>query len=191
MKKSLAKTILGDWNTKTIVGVAIGAALFGVLMNFGSIKVFTNTNLTTAMLVPIIVGGLFGPFPALVAAGLGNVIADLIGGWGFWFDWSIGNAILGFFVGALPIYGAVIEDGIFEVKHMIIYAIVCIIGNALAFGVITPIFSTLLYQSELKVTFMQALTGGASNCLVLIIIGIPLLKALAARNAKNVNLTKE
>lgn len=191
MKKSLAKTILGDWNTKTIVGVAIGAALFGVLMNFGSIKVFTNTNLTTAMLVPVIVGGLFGPLPALVAAGLGNVIADLIGGWGFWFDWSIGNAILGFFVGALPIYGAVIEDGIFEVKHMIIYAIVCIIGNALAFGVITPIFSTLLYQSELKVTFMQALTGGASNCLVLIIIGIPLLKALAARNAKNVNLTKE
>lgn len=191
MKKSLAKTILGDWNTKTIVGVAIGAALFGVLMNFGSIKVFTSTNLTTAMLVPVIVGGLFGPLPALVAAGLGNVIADLIGGWGFWFDWSIGNAILGFFVGALPIYGAVIEDGIFEVKHMIIYAIVCIIGNALAFGVITPIFSTLLYQSELKVTFMQALTGGASNCLVLIIIGIPLLKALAARNAKNVNLTKE
>ena len=39
-----------------IVGVAIGAALFGVLMNFGSIKVFTNTNLTTAMLVPVIVG---------------------------------------------------------------------------------------------------------------------------------------
>lgn len=191
MKNSLLKTFVGEWNTKTIVGVAIGAALFGVLMNFGSIKVFTNTNLTTAMLVPVIVGGLFGPLPALLAAGIGNVIADLIGGWGFWFDWSIGNAFLGLFVGALPLYGAKIEDGVFEVKHMIIYAILCIFGNALAFGVITPIFSTLLYQSELAVTFMQALTGGASNCIVLIVIGIPLLKILAARNARNNNLIKE
>lgn len=191
MKKSIWKKLVGEWNTKTIVGVAIGAALFGVLMNFGSIKVFTNTNLTTAMLVPVIVGGMFGPLPAMLAAGIGNVIADLIGGWGFWFDWSIGNAFLGLFVGALPLYGANIEDGIFQVKHMVIYAICCILGNALAFGVITPIFSTLLYQSELTVTFMQALTGGASNCVVLIVIGIPLLKILAARNAKNNNLRKE
>ena len=75
MKKSFWKTLVGTWNTKTVVGVAIGAALFGVLMNFGSIKVFTNTNLTTAMLVSVIVGGLFGPLPAFVAAGVGNVIA--------------------------------------------------------------------------------------------------------------------
>ena len=33
-----------------------------------------------------------------LAAMIGNVISDLIGGWGFWFDWSIGNGILGFFV---------------------------------------------------------------------------------------------
>ena len=191
MKKSFWKTLVGTWNTKTVVGVAIGAALFGVLMVYGSIKVFTNTNLTTAMLIPVIVGGMFGPLPAMVATGVGNVIADLIGGWGMWFDWSIGNAVLGLFVGALPLYGAKIEDGIFNVKHMIIYTILCILGNALAFGIVTPIFSTLLYQSELTITFMQSLTGGVSNCAVLIIVGIPLLKIMAARNARNNNLTKE
>ena len=31
MKKSFWKTLVGNWNTKTVVGVAIGAALFGVL----------------------------------------------------------------------------------------------------------------------------------------------------------------
>ncbi len=191
MKKSFWKTLLGTWNTKTVVGVAIGAALFGVLMNFGSIKVFTNTNLTTAMLIPVIVGGMFGPLPAMVATGVGNVIADLIGGWGLWFDWSIGNAVLGLFVGALPLYGAYIDEGIFKVKHMIIYAVLCVIGNALAFGVVTPIFSTILYQSELTITFMQSLTGGLSNVAVLLIIGIPLLKLLAARNARNNNLSAE
>lgn len=191
MKKSFWKTLVGTWNTKTVVGVAIGAALFGVLMNFGSIKVFTNTNLTTAMLVSVIVGGMFGPLPAFVAAGVGNVIADLIGGWGLWFDWSVGNAVLGLFVGALPLYGAKIEDGIFTVKHMIIYTILCILGNALAFGVVTPIMTALFYGGELTVTFLQSLTGGVSNCAVLIIIGIPLLKIMAARNARNSNLTKE
>ena len=191
MKKSFWKTLVGEWNTKTVVGVAIGAALFGVLMNFGSIKVFTNTNLTTAMLVSVIVGGMFGPLPAFVAAGVGNVIADLIGGWGLWFDWSVGNAVLGLFVGALPLYGAKIEDGIFTAKQMIIYTIQCIIGNALAFGVVTPILTAVFYGGELTITFLQSLTGGISNCAVLIIIGIPLLKAMAARNARKSNLTKE
>jgi energy-coupling factor transport system substrate-specific component len=143
------------------------------------------------MLIPVIVGGMFGPLPALVATGVGNVIADLIGGWGLWFDWSIGNAVLGLFVGALPLYGAKIEEGIFNVKHMIIYAVLCILGNALAFGIVTPIFSTILYQSELTITFMQSLTGGLSNVAVLLIVGIPLLKLLAARNARNNNLSAE
>ncbi len=191
MKKNFWKTLVGTWNTKTVVGVAIGAALFGVLMVFGSIKVFTNTNLTTAMLVSVIVGAMFGPLPAMVAAGVGNVLADLIGGWGMWFDWSIGNAFLGLFVGALPLYGAKIEEGIFNVKHMIIYVVMCILGNALAFGVITPIFSTIIYGRELTITLMQSLAGSISNCAVLIIIGIPLLKLLAARNARKSNLTKE
>ncbi len=191
MKKSFWKTLVGTWNTKTIVGVAIGAALFGVLMNFGSIKVFTNTSLTTAMLIPVIVGGMFGPLPAMVATGVGNVIADLIGGWGLWFDWSVGNAVLGLFVGALPLYGAYIEDGIFTVKHMITFAICCIVGNVFAFCVVTPIFSTLFYQSELAITFTQAGVSCVSNCAVMLIIGIPLLKILAARNARNNNLTIE
>lgn len=190
-KKNLAQLILGDWNTKTVVGVAIGAALFGVLMVYGGVKVFTNTNLTTAMLIPVIVGALFGPVPALVACFFGNVIADLIGGWGFWFDWSIGNGVLGFFVGLLPLYGADIQKGVFTVKHAIIFAIIAVLGNALAFGVVTPLFTLLFFGGELNITFLQSLTGGASNVLVLTVLGIPLLFALAKRNASSQNLVKE
>ena len=109
MKESKWKQFLGVWNTKTIVGVAIGAALFGVLMVFGGIKIFSNTSLTSAMVVVVVVAALFGPVPAALTAGIGNVIADLIGGWGFWFDWSFGNLVLGLFVGLLPLYGAKIQ----------------------------------------------------------------------------------
>jgi len=190
-EKSKLSLLLGVWNTKTIVGVAIGAALFGVLMVFGGIKVFTNTSLTSAMIVVIVVAGLFGPLPAAVAAGVGNVIADLIGGWGFWFDWSIGNFVLGLFVGLLPLYGAKIEDGIFTVKHAIIYIITVIVGNAVAFGVVTPLLTYLFYSSELTITWMQALSAIISNGVVLIVIGIPVLTLLAKRNARKTNLVKE
>ena len=54
-KQSIGRVLLGTWNTKTIIGIAIGAALFGVLMNFGGIRVFTNTSLTTAMIIDVIV----------------------------------------------------------------------------------------------------------------------------------------
>ena len=190
-KESFGKILLGKWDTKTVVGVGIGVALFGVMMNYASITVFTTTKLTLAMIVPVIVGGLFGPLPAALAAGLGNVLADLIGGWGFWFDWSLGNALLALIVGSLKLYGADINNGVFTPKQMVIYAVLCVVGNALAFGVVTPILTALLYQGELNITFIQSLSGGISNTAVLVLAGIPILKALAARNARGTNLSKE
>lgn len=190
-KKGIGKLLLGTWDTKTIVGVAIGAALFGVLMDFGGIRVFSNTSLTSAMIVIPVVAGLFGPLPAALAAGIGNVLADLIGGWGFWFDWSIGNFVLGFIVGLLPVYGARIDEGIFTVKHIIIYIITVVVGNVVAFGAVTPLFTYFFYSGELAITWMQGVSAILSNGAVLIIIGVPLLYLLAKRNAKKTNLEEE
>ncbi|MGX8691645.1 MAG: ECF-type riboflavin transporter substrate-binding protein [Eubacteriales bacterium] len=189
--KSLGQKLLGVWNTKTIVAVAIGAALFGVLMNYGGIPVFTNTSLTTAMIVPVVVGAMYGPLPAAVAAGVGNVIADLIGGWGMWYDWSIGNFVAALFVGLLPVYGAYITEGKFTVKHAVIYALCCIVGNGLAFGVVTPILTSLFYGGDLNVTFLQAIWGSLSNILVEVVVGLPILFMLAKRYASRSNLEEE
>ena len=190
-KKSAGSLLVGEWNTKTIVAVAIGAALYGVLMVYGGIPIFTNTSLSSAMIIPVVVGGLFGPLPALLSCGVGNVIADLIGGWGMWFDWSIGNAVMAFCVGLLPVYGARIKEGIFSVKHAIIYAVCCVLGNVIAFGVITPIFSYLLYASDLNVTFLQAFAATLGNSAVLIVVGIPILIVLAKRFKARSNLAQD
>ena len=187
----MLKKFVGEWNTKTIVAVAIGAALYGVLMVWGSIPVFTNTNLTSAMTIPVVVGALFGPLPATVALLVGNCLADLIGGWGFWFDWSIGNGVLGLFVGLLPLYGADIKNGIFKVKHAVIYTICCVLGNAIAFGIVTPVMTALLYSADLEITFIQSLAGGISNTAVLVVIGIPVLVLLSKRYASRANLVEE
>ena len=185
------KSKLGVWTTKSIVTMGLGAALYGVLMVYGAVPIFTNTNLSFAMIVPVFVGGLFGPLPAMITCGVGNVIADLIGGWGLWFDWSIGNAVMGLFVGMLPLYGADIANGVFKVKHAVIYAILCVVGNMLAFGVVTPIFSTTLYGQDLNITLMQAVFATAGNTLVLVVAGIPILVLLSKRAASKMNLKKE
>ena len=190
-KQSLGSILLGKWNTKTIVGIAICAALFGVLMNFGSIRVTTNTSLTTSYIVLPIVGALFGPLPAFLTGLIGNTIADLIGGWGLWFDWSFGNAVAGFFMGLLPLYGAKIEDGVFTVNHAIIYAVVTVVGVGIGFGLVTPVLTYLFYSSELTVTWIQAWAAIVSDASVAIIVGVPVLFALAKRNARGTNLSKE
>ena len=189
--QSIGRLIVGKWTTQTLVTVAVGAALFGVLMVFGSIPVFANTFLTSAMIVPVVVGSLFGPIPAFVTMAVGNFIADLIGGWGFWFDWSLGNGVLGLFIGALPLYGARVRDGIFEVKHAIIYAVLVVIGNAVAFGIVTPIMTSIFYAADLEITFIQAIFGGVSNTIVLIVVGIPVLFLLANRFKRRSNLSME
>lgn len=191
MKKESFVNKLGTFDTKTIVGIAIGAALYGVLMVYGGIKVFTNTSLSSAMLIDVIVGALFGPIPAMLTAFFGNVIADMIGAWGFWFDWSIGNGVLGLFVGLLPFYGARISDGVFDLKHAVIYVLCVLVGNAVAFGLVTPVLTSVFYASELTITWSQALTALVGNASVQIIIGLPLLFALASRNKKAMHLEKE
>ena len=190
-EKTVWQKLLGTWNTRTIVGVAIGAALFGVLLDYAGIKVAVNTSLSPAFIIPAIVGGLFGPLPAGLACGLGNVFGDLIGGWGFWFDWACGNFVAGFFAGLFVLFGADIENGIFEAKHAIIYAILCIVGCALGFGVVTPVLTYAWYSSELTITWIQAEAAIISDASVMIILGIPVLYALAKRNARATNLVKE
>jgi energy-coupling factor transport system substrate-specific component len=189
--ENYGRIILGKWNTRTLVAVAVGAALFGVLMVYGSIPVFTNTQLTSAMIIPVVVGGLFGPLPAFVTLLIGNVLADTIGGWGYWFDWSIGNGILGFFIGTLPLYGARIDEGIFKVQHAIIYVVIAIVGNAVAFGLVTPLLTSLFYAADLEITFLQAFASGLSNTLVLIVIGIPILILLSRRFGRRKDLKEE
>lgn len=187
-QKSIGKKILGDWNTKTVVTIAIGAALYGVLMVYGGIPVFTNTNLSTALLVPVVTGALVGAVPTAITLFLGNVIADLIGGWGLWFDWSIGNGVMGFFIGLLPVYGANITEGIFKVKHAVLYCIVTGLGTGLALVGVIPVLTAVLYGGELSVTFAQGFVAWGANALVLLVAGVPILALMANRFKARSNL---
>lgn len=188
---SLKAALLGPTNTESIVAIAIGIALFGVLMVYGGIQVTTNTKLTTAYLIPVIVGAYYGAVPAALVAGVGNVLADLIGGWGIWPDWAIGNAIAGFFIGLLLVYGTDVKKGVFTLKHAVIFTITTVVGQLIAFILVVPVATTLIFQSELTITYVQSSFAAVSNSAVVLVAGIPLLFVLANRNKAKTNLVKE
>ncbi len=188
---SIWKKLLGNWETKTVVAVAVGAALFGVLLDYVSIPVFTNTKLSVAYLVPVFVGALFGPLPAGIVGLLGNFFADLLAGSGFWPEWWIGNFIATFVIGLLPIYGARIKEGVFNAKHAIIFTITSLLGLLVSFGFVSPFLNTIFYGGEKTINFAQGWVAVVSDGIVTVVAGLPLLYLLAKRYKKNTNLTKE
>jgi energy-coupling factor transport system substrate-specific component len=70
--------------------------------------------------------------------------------------------------------------------------VVCaVVGNAIAFGLVTPLLTTLIYASDLEITFLQAFVSGISNTLVLVVVGIPILVLLSRRFKRRSNLSVE
>ncbi len=177
--------------TQQIVAIAIGSALFAVLMNYGGISIYTNTKLTTAYIIPVIIGAFFGPIPAALVGFIGNFLADTIGGWGYWFDWSFGNLFCALFIGSLNLYGVRIREGIYNIKHAIIFSIIAVLGNAVSFGLITPFFTKIIHGGELVITLAQAQVAVLSNSVVILIVGNIVLFALARRYKKQNNLVEE
>lgn len=190
-RESVFGKLVGKWSTQSIVTVAIGAALFGVLLDFVGIPVYTNTKLSVAYLVPVFVGATYGPLPAGLIGLFGNFFADLIAGSGFWPEWWVGNFIAAFIIGLLPLYGAKIADGIFSKKHAVIFAVTSLLGLLVAFGFIAPFLNTLFYGGEKLINFAQGYIAVVTDGAITILAGIPLLFSLANRNKKNSHLTKE
>ena len=174
---------IGDWNIKTILGILIGAVVFGILMNYCAILVYSKIYFTASMIVPVVVGAYFGPLPAAIATGLGNIFADVVRQSDIYYNWAIGNAVLGLFVGALPLYGVNIRKGIFEVKHIVLYSLLCVVGCGFAFVGIVPIFTVIFFDGQLQITLTETLIGSIMDIVVLLVLGIPILKFLANKNS--------
>jgi energy-coupling factor transport system substrate-specific component len=88
--------------TREVVFMAIGAALYGVLgwaTSFLRIPGPFNSSIRPAVVIPMFFGAIFGPWVGLFTGFAGNVIIDLLSGYGFSWNWSLGNGLLGLIAG--------------------------------------------------------------------------------------------
>ncbi len=87
---------------RQVVYMALGAALYGALSyltNFLQLPSVGNVSIRPAIVIPLFFGAVFGPIVGLFTGGIGNFIGDLISGYGVYWNWDIGNGLIGFIAG--------------------------------------------------------------------------------------------
>lgn len=94
------------FGTREVVYGAIGAALYGVFSwatNIFPLPAAGNVTFRPAVAVLIFFGVAYGPWVGLLAGLLGNYLGDALTGWGLYWNWSLGNGLMGLLAGlALP-----------------------------------------------------------------------------------------
>jgi energy-coupling factor transport system substrate-specific component len=122
------KNSMWKFGTREIVYSAIGAALYGVLnwvFNNLTLPGSTLVSIRPPVAVPMFMGIVFGPLVGLFTGLVGNVIGDLLSGYGFFWAWDVGNGLLGLIPGLLPYVGVTeIKTG----RDYVMAALACVVA---------------------------------------------------------------
>ncbi|WP_010257287.1 ECF-type riboflavin transporter substrate-binding protein [Treponema primitia] len=157
-------------SVRTVVAVGIGAALFFVLMRFVAIPSgVPNTNLNLASAILTVFAAIFGPLAGFLISFIGHTLTDLTWG-GVWWSWVIADAVYGLLIGLFwKLYK--IEEGEFGLKNAIIFNVIQILANAVAWLAIAPTLDILIYQEPADKVYLQGLVAGGLNSVVILILG--------------------
>jgi energy-coupling factor transport system substrate-specific component len=180
------KKSLWAFGTREVVFAAIGAALYGVLSyatNMLIIPGSSNVAVRPAVVIPIFFGVAFGPWVGLFTGGVGNILGDLLSGYGFYWNWDLANAILGFISGLvvtrMTTYKAVKDIVLAEIVSFIAIIV------AFAFAALTDIF---IYGYTLPVaiagSFVPPVLTHVVNSGILLPIFMIAYSAIIARSGR-------
>lgn len=121
------------FGTNQVVYAAIGAALYAVVtwaFNVWQIPGAGNVGIRPAIVIPMFFGIAFGPIVGFITGFVGNILADMLSGYGFWIWWDLGNGIIGLIPG---LFSALIFK-YNEQKSIILGEISVVLGSALGMG---------------------------------------------------------
>lgn len=177
-----------QFGTREIVYSAIGAALYAVLSwVFNNIQLPGTTLLSfrPPVAIPMFMGVVFGPLVGLFSGLVGNVLGDLLSGYGFFWQWDVGNGLLGL------IPGLVAYVGVTQVKSGRDYAMVVlfvIIGSFVGIGFAALTDAFILRQMDfgaaLTTEWLPAGITDAINGAILVPILLYAWNAYRARSGR-------
>jgi energy-coupling factor transport system substrate-specific component len=180
-KKSLWK-----FGTREVVYSAIGAALYAVLSyatNFLQLPSAGNVAFRPAVAIPLFFGVAFGPWVGFISGFFGNIIGDLISGYGFWIWWDLGNGIMGLIAGLVASQITNYRDGKSILKAELYCALGIIVGMAVAsiseMWVSGADITTVVYAN-----FIPAIIPNLINGLILVPILMIAYQAVLSRSGR-------
>lgn len=174
------------FGTREVVYGAIGAALYGVFSwatNIFPLPAAGNITFRPAIAVLIFFGVAYGPWVGLLAGAIGNTLGDALSGWGFYWNWSLGNGLMGLVAGlAMPM----IND--FKARADIIKGVIWgLIGIAagMLFASLTEMFvGGISFNTALVGYFTPAFIGNAIVTIILLPILMIAFAGVASRRGR-------
>ncbi len=181
---------LFGFNTKTLVGTALGAALFTVLMMYVKIPTgLPSTEIQTCYGIGGFFAAMFGPIAGFLMAFIGHFISDSLS-YGAWWSWIIASGVCCFIIGL--VYPKLhVEDGVLSGKDILVYNITQVIANVFAWIIVAPVLDIVIYSEPVELVFTQGLVACLSNAVSAGVIGSLLLLLYSKTRAKKGSLTKE
>jgi energy-coupling factor transport system substrate-specific component len=158
-------------SVKTVVAIGIGAALMFVLMRFVAVPSgVPNTNLNLGISILAIFAAIFGPLAGLLVGFIGHTLVDLTWGWGVWWSWVITSAMFGLMMGFFWRFYK-IEEGEFGIKQAVIFNVIQIAANLVAWVGIAPTLDILIYKEPAEKVYLQGIVAGGLNIAVVMVLG--------------------
>lgn len=176
---------------KTIVAIGIGSAVFMILGRFGSIPTgIPNTNIETAYAFLALMALLYGPLAGMLIGFIGHALKDIVFYGSPWLSWVLASAVVGLIIG-IAWEKIRINEGVFEKKQIIIFNIVQIIANGIAWFLVAPTLDILIYAEPFNKVYLQGAIGGLSNMITIGVLGTMLIINYSKTRIKRGSLRKE
>jgi len=118
-----------------VVAMGVGTALYAAFNVFFNIFQLPGTQLVAlrpSVCIPMFFGYAFGPIVGFVSGFLGNTISDAISWGGFWWNWDVGNGLLGLIPGLATYF--IPREKLFDKKGLVAAAILSVIAAVVGMG---------------------------------------------------------
>lgn len=175
---------------KNVVACGIGTALFVVLTEVQIPIGIPNTSLQPRMAVLAFLSAIFGPATGAVIGLLGHALGDALYYGSVWWSWVFPEAVVGIAIGAFSRKFAV-SDGGFTKGKMVLFNIVQVIANAVAWIIVAPVLDIAVYAEPATKVFLQGAFAFLGNIIIIGVLGTLLLATYSKIAGKSSSLKKE
>lgn len=176
---------------KEVVAIGIGTALFVALTEVQiPLGFIPNTALQPRAALLAFLAAVFGPVVGGAVGLIGHALGDALFYGSVWWSWVFPDAVFGILVGLFAAKYA-IKDGGFDKKAIVLFNVVQVIANAIAWIVVAPLLDIVIYAEPANKVFAQGFWAFLGNIIIIAILGTLLGVGYSKIGAKSSSLSKE
>lgn len=178
------------FGVKEVVAIGIGTALFVVLTTVQIPIGIPNTYLQPRAAVLGFLAAIFGPIVGCAIGLIGHALGDALFYGSVWWSWVFPDAVFGFIMGWF-VDKYLIKQGGFDKKEIILFNVVQVIANAIAWIVVAPVLDILVYAEPANKVFIQGFFAFLGNIIIIGVLGTLVGVGYSKIGAKSSSLSEE